>query len=143
MARFLGYLLREPGFPAPPADDLAVHIRPAQLKTMDGLSHAGDPTGIGLAWIQIGDPATPSAIIEKTGGGAGFSTYLALSPARQTGVFVAVSDGEKGWRVDLFHEANDLLAALANVPPLPPKAPRPHLARKHKSARKRRKSAKS
>ena len=149
MARFLGYLLREPGFPAPPADDLAVHIRPAQLKTMDGLSHAGDPTGIGLAWIQIGDPATPSAIIEKTGGGAGFSTYLALSPARQTGVFVAVSDGEKGWRVDLFHEANDLLAALANVPPLPPKAPRPRLAKKRPPVRrptpskKRRKPAKS
>jgi D-alanyl-D-alanine-carboxypeptidase/D-alanyl-D-alanine-endopeptidase len=143
MARFLGYLLRAPGYPAPPADDLAVHLTPAQLKTMDGLNHAGDPTGIGLAWIQLGDPATPSAIIEKTGGGAGFSTYLALSPSRQTGIFVAVTDGEKGWRIDLFHETNDLLAALANVPPLPPKAPKPHVSRKHKAVKKRRKSARS
>jgi len=143
MARFLGYLLRAPGYPAPPADDLAVHLTPAQLKTMDGLNHAGDPTGIGLAWIQLGDPATPSAIIEKTGGGAGFSTYLALSPSRQTGIFVAVTDGEKGWRIDLFHETNDLLAALANVPPLPHKAPKPHLARKHKPTKKRRKPTKS
>jgi len=136
MARFLGYLLHAPGYPAPPADDLAIHLTPSQLKSMDGLSHAGDPTGIGLAWIQLGDPATLSAIIEKTGGGAGFSTYIAISPTRQTGIFVAVTEGEKDWRIDLFHETNDLLAALANAPPLPPKSPKPHLAKKRAPVRK-------
>ena len=149
MARFLGYLLRAPGYPAPPSGNLAVHLTPAQLKTMDGLNHAGDPTGIGLAWVQLGDPATPSAIMEKTGGGAGFNTYIALNPSRQTGIFVAVTEGEKDWRIDLFHETNDLLAALANVPPLPPRPPKPHLAkkrapvRKHSPPNKRRKPAKS
>jgi len=149
MARFLGYLLRAPGYPAPPSGNLAVRLTPAQLKTMDGLNHAGDPTGIGLAWVQLGDPATPSAIMEKTGGGAGFNTYIALNPIRQTGIFVAVTEGEKDWRIDLFHETNDLLAALANVPPLPPRPPKPHLAkkrapvRKHSPPNKRRKPAKS
>ena len=149
MARFLGYLLRAPGYPAPPSGNLAVRLTPAQLKTMDGLNHAGDPTGIGLAWVQLGDPANPSAIMEKTGGGAGFNTYIALNPSRQTGIFVAVTEGEKDWRIDLFHETNDLLAALANVPPLPPRPPKPHLAkkrapvRKHSPPNKRRKPAKS
>ena len=140
MARFLGYLVGAPDYPAPPADSLAIHFTPAQLKTMDGLSHAGDPTGVGLAWIQLGDPSTPSAIMEKTGGGAGFSTYIALSPGRKTGIFVAVTEAKNDWRIDLFHEANDLLAALANVPPLPPKAPKPHIVRKRKAVRKRARS---
>ena len=97
---------------------------------MQGLSHAGDPTGVGLAWIQIGDPTTPSSIIEKTGGGAGFSTYIALSPSHKTGVFLAVTEGKNDWKIDLFHEGNNLLAALANVAPLPPKIHPPRPTRK-------------
>jgi len=143
MARFLQYMLRVSGYPAPPGLDLAVALTPAQLKTMDGLSHAGDPTGIGRGWIQLGDPASSSAILEKTGGGAGFSTYIALTPTRHTGIFVAVTEGNHDWRVDLFTATNDLLAAVANVPPLPPKVPRPHRIRKHGTASKRRSRAAS
>jgi D-alanyl-D-alanine-carboxypeptidase/D-alanyl-D-alanine-endopeptidase len=75
-----------------------------------------------MGWIQLGDPDGPSALMEKTGGGAGFETYIALSPKRQTGIFLAVTDGKGRAHIGLFHEANNLLAALANVPPLPPKA---------------------
>src|ERR1039458_5850125 len=83
---------------------------PAQLKSVQGLSHAGDPTGIGLGWIQLGDPDSPSALMEKTGGGAGFETYVALSPKRQTGIFLAFTDGKGSAHIDFFHEANKLLA---------------------------------
>jgi len=131
MVKLLGYLLHVPGSPAQPTNDLAVYRKPQQLTFMQGLSHAGDPTGIGLAWIQIGDPTSPSMLMEKTGGGAGFSTYIALNPKTQTGIFVAATDGKGAGRVGLFHEANNLLAAIANVPPLPPKS---HPAR---SSRKR------
>ena len=126
MAKFLQYLLQTPGSPAQPPLALGVSLEPHQLKSIRGLSHAGDPTGIGLAWIQLGDPTSPSSIIEKTGGGAGFSTYIALSPSHRTGVFLAVTEGKGDWKIDLFHEANNLLAALANVPPLPPRI---HIAR--------------
>jgi D-alanyl-D-alanine-carboxypeptidase/D-alanyl-D-alanine-endopeptidase len=121
MAKFLQYLLHDSGSLAPPAADLAVSILPAQLKSVQGLNHAGDATGIGLAWIQLGDPASTSAIVQKTGGGAGFGTYIALNTARKTGIFLAVTDGRGDAQIDFYQEANNLLAALANVPPLPPR----------------------
>jgi D-alanyl-D-alanine-carboxypeptidase/D-alanyl-D-alanine-endopeptidase len=131
MVKLLQYLLHVPGSPAQPAGALDVYLRPQQLKSIQGLSHAGDPTGIGLAWIQIGDPNTPSALMEKTGGGAGFTTYIALSPSRQTGVFLAATWGKGDAKIDFFHEANNLLAALANIPPLPSKVRRTPPPRKH------------
>jgi len=121
MARMMQHLLRISGSGVPPGPAMEVYLKPAQLRSMEGLSHAGDPTGIGLAWIQLGDPDSPSRVMEKTGGGAGFGTYIALNPQRQTGVFLAITEGKGREQVDFHHEANDLLAALANVPPLPPK----------------------
>jgi D-alanyl-D-alanine-carboxypeptidase/D-alanyl-D-alanine-endopeptidase len=121
MARVLQHLLHIPGAASQAAPAMTVYLKPAQLKSVQGLSHAGDPTGIGLAWIQLGDPDGPSALLQKTGGGAGFETYIALYPKRQTGIFLAATDGRGSAHIDLFHEANNLLAALADVPPLPPK----------------------
>jgi D-alanyl-D-alanine-carboxypeptidase/D-alanyl-D-alanine-endopeptidase len=137
MARVLQYLLHIPGTPAEPAAALNVYIKPEQLRSMEGLSHAGDPTGIGLAWIQLGDSNSTSALMEKTGGGAGFSTYIALSPRQNTGIFLAVTEGKGEGQVDFYHEANNLLAALANVPPLPPKARPARVVRKRQTRRKR------
>jgi D-alanyl-D-alanine-carboxypeptidase/D-alanyl-D-alanine-endopeptidase len=137
MVKLLEYLLHSPGAPAQPAGAFDVYLKPQELKSVQGLSHAGDPTGIGLAWIQIGDPATPSALLEKTGGGAGFTTYIALSPRHQTGVFLAATWGRGDAHIDFFHEANNLLAALANVAPLPPKVRRAP-APKHQPAHRRR-----
>ena len=137
MAKFLQYVLRLPGSPSAPAANLAIYLKPDQLRSVQGLSHAGDPTGIGLAWIQLGDPATPSALLEKTGGGAGFTTYIALSPSRQTGVFLASTWGRGDPKVGFFHESNNLLAALANVPPLPPKVRIATPPRRHPKPRRR------
>jgi len=131
LVKLLHYLLHLPGSPAQSANVLSVYLKPSQLKSTQGLSHAGDPTGIGLAWIQLGDPDTPSALIEKTGGGAGYTTYIALIPSRQTGVFLAITDGNGKSQIDLFHESNNLLAALAGVPPLPPKVRVARAARRH------------
>ncbi len=123
MARVLEYLLHIPGATqvGPP---VAVYLKPAQLKSMQGLSHAGDPTGIGMGWIQLGDPDSPSTLMQKTGGGAGFETYVALSLKRQAGIFLAVTEGKRRAHINLFHETNNLLAALADVPPLPPRVQR-------------------
>ena len=132
MARVLQYLLHVPGASAQAGPAIDVYLRPAQLKSVQGLSHAGDPTGIGLAWIQLGDPDGPSTLMEKTGGGAGFETYVALSLKRQAGIFVAVTEGNGHRKMNLRHEANNLLAALANVPPLPPKVRPVRAARKRR-----------
>jgi len=133
MAKLLQYLLQIPGAPAPPTGELAIQLTPQQLKSVQGLSHAGEPTGIGLAWIQLGDPSSPSTVIEKTGGGAGFTTYIALNPKRQTGIFIALTDGKGEAQIDPFEDSNNLLAALAGVPAFPP------WVRKHHPPQKRQK----
>jgi D-alanyl-D-alanine-carboxypeptidase/D-alanyl-D-alanine-endopeptidase len=140
MVKFLRYLLHISGSPEQPSTALAVSLDPHQLKTVQGLSHAGDPTGIGLAWVQLGDPATPSSLMEKTGGGAGFTTYIALNPSRKTGVFLAIAEGKGPWQIDLFHESNNLLAALANVPSLPPRVHTIRAATKRPKPARRRKA---
>jgi D-alanyl-D-alanine-carboxypeptidase/D-alanyl-D-alanine-endopeptidase len=133
MARTLEYLLHISGTGAPMGPAMRVYLNPSQLKSAQGLNHAGEATGIGLAWIQIGDPNSLSALLEKTGGGAGFSTYIALSPKTQTGIFLAVTEGKGRSQVDFYHEANNLLAAVASVPPLPPRAHVVHAARKRRA----------
>ena len=120
MARFVQSLLHLPGVPPQPAGYLAMYVNPGDLASIQGLDHAGTPTGIGLGWLRIGEAGSPSMIIEKTGGGAGFTTYIALSPSRHTGIFVAATEGRAPSHGNFFQMINDLLASVAGVPPLSP-----------------------
>ena len=135
MALWLKYLLRsnDPGAPSPDAQ--SIHILPSSLVSQVGLDHAGEPTGIGLGWIHLLPPDSPSHIIEKTGGGAGFSTYIAINHARRTAIFLARTDGSVDGHINVFEEANQLLLAVAGLPPLPPPPPKP--APKHRRLRRR------
>ena len=127
MAIWLKYLLR-PAAPATPptiASAQAIQILPSHLVHQQGLDHAGEPTGIGLGWIHLLPADSPSHIVEKTGGGAGFTTYIAINHARRTAIFVAATDGPTDTHVNLFNAANHLLLAAAGLPPLPPPPPKP------------------
>ncbi len=131
MARWLQYLLGgtrdAKGQPATPAQNpaaQAAYLFPANLTSVGGLDHAGDPTGIGLGWIHT--PGTNGAdLVEKTGGGAGFLTYIAMLPAQHLAIFVAATDGSVETHVNLFRNSNNVLLALAGLPtiPLPPPPP--------------------
>jgi len=59
-----------------------------------------------------------TTIIEKTGGGAGFTTYIALDPGRHIGIFVAATEGRHEG-ANIFRESNDLLVYLAGLSPVP------------------------
>jgi len=139
MATWLKYLLGT-GSPAVPAQDpaaQAVYVDPANLKKQVGLDHAGRPTGIGLGWMHLLPANDPSHIIQKTGGGAGFTSYIAFVPARHTAIFFSFAEGA-GWKQNVFKEANNMLLDLAGLPPLPeepfkPKS-RPHPKRHHHAA---------
>jgi D-alanyl-D-alanine-carboxypeptidase/D-alanyl-D-alanine-endopeptidase len=129
MVQWLKYLLGAglPQVPAQPAAAQAVYIRPETLLRVQGLDHAGEPSGIGLGWVHTLAPAdpAPNEIIEKTGGGAGFLTYIALNQPHHIGIFVAATDGRVETHLNLFRAANDVLLTLAGLPPLPPDPPRP------------------
>lgn len=116
MSRWLDYLLGLPGVPVhqDPAAT-AMYIPAAELRWMQGVNRAGVPTGIGLGWIYLNQPKDPSGIIEKTGGGAGFTTYVALNPEHHIGIFVAATDGRRsstGVAPEIFRESNALIAHL-------------------------------
>lgn len=131
MAIWLQYLLRS-GQPALPAQDPSaqeVYLLPTKLVSQRGLDHAGEPTGVGLGWIHILPLDSPSHIVEKTGGGAGFETYIAINHARHTAIFLAATYGPKDTHFNLFNGANKMLLAIAGLPPLPPPQPKPVLKR--------------
>jgi D-alanyl-D-alanine-carboxypeptidase/D-alanyl-D-alanine-endopeptidase len=137
MAIWLKYLLRigRPGIPAQDASAQAVYILPSNLVSQRGLDHAGEPTGVGLGWIHILSIDSPSHILEKTGGGAGFETYIAINHSRRTAIFLAATEGSVDTHLNLFNAANKLLLAVAGLPPLPPPPPKP--VAKHKHAHRR------
>ncbi|MGO4212367.1 D-alanyl-D-alanine-carboxypeptidase/endopeptidase AmpH [Terriglobus sp. 2YAB30_2] len=122
MAIWLKYLLRS-GDNGMPAQDKAaqdVYLPPEKLVHQVGLDHAGMPSGVGLGWIHLLPTDDPSHIVQKTGGGAGFRTYIAINQAHHTAVFLAATDGPAGTGFNLFYGANDLLLSMAGLPPLPP-----------------------
>jgi D-alanyl-D-alanine-carboxypeptidase/D-alanyl-D-alanine-endopeptidase len=133
MAIWLKYLLGTVGSGIPTQDPAAqaIYILPSDLVRQKGLDHAGLPTGIGLGWIHLLPIDEPSHIIEKTGGGAGFSTYIAINQSRHTAIFLAATYGPVDTHLNLFNAANKLLLAVAGLPPLPPPSPKPAVKHAH------------
>jgi D-alanyl-D-alanine-carboxypeptidase/D-alanyl-D-alanine-endopeptidase len=137
MAIFLKYLLGTwaPGTPAQNAAAQAVYVTPTTLTSESGLDHAGAVTGIGLGWMHtpgrptdLDAPPPPAAdtdLIEKTGGGAGFLTYIAINHSANTALFLAVTDGRHETHLNVFRAANNLLLTLDGLPTLPLPIPRP------------------
>ena len=120
MVKFLSYLVGA-GAPAQADDAHRVYLLPSKLAGQYGLDHAGRPSGIGLGWMHVGGNDNISHIIEKTGGGAGFTTYIAIHPASHTALFVAITEGPgRRWKpgFNLFKASNNGLLALAGLPPL-------------------------
>lgn len=119
MVRWLAYLLDLPGVPIHQDPSATASYIPAtELRWTQGLGHAGVPTGIGLGWVHINQPDDPTMIIEKTGGGAGYTTYIALNPRSHAGIFVAATEGRRGG-ADIFRASNELLIYLAGLGALP------------------------
>jgi serine-type D-Ala-D-Ala carboxypeptidase/endopeptidase len=160
MEIWLKYLLGTGAQAQDPAAQ-AVYIQASNLVRQQGLDHAGEPTGLGLGWMHLLPPNSPSHIVEKTGGGAGFVTYIAINHARHAAIFFAATDGlsrpkpnrSKPARpkppmpsqgapnpgvqvehVNLFYAANNLLLTVSGLPPLLPPPPRHVRVVAHKHA---------
>jgi D-alanyl-D-alanine-carboxypeptidase/D-alanyl-D-alanine-endopeptidase len=140
MSIWLQYLLQTGGtaIPAQNPAAQAIYILPSNLIREKGLDHAGDPTGVGLGWIHILPADDPSHIIEKTGGGAGFETYIAINHSRRTAIFLAATDGPIDTHLNLYNATNKLLLAVAGLPPLPTPPPKPLVKGMHRRRRTKR-----
>ncbi|MBV8046274.1 MAG: D-alanyl-D-alanine-carboxypeptidase/endopeptidase AmpH, partial [Paludibacterium sp.] len=53
------------------------------------------------------------AMLQKTGGGGGFLTYVAIDPQRRIGVFVAMTRSRHISPRGMINQANKLVTALA------------------------------
>ena len=116
MALWLKAQLAPAATPGERAISQTVYVRREQLKTAVGLDHAGPASGIGLAWIeQDASPGRPR-ILEKTGGGDGFLTYVVIDPVHRAGVFVGFNN-VSGRRLGAVAEAADQLVFLLGAEP--------------------------
>ena len=78
-----------------------------------GFDEGASMAGIGLAWVMVAAHGTQPMLLDKSGGGGGFMTYLALAPGRGVGVFVAVNRVNFSMFLALAGAADQLVGELA------------------------------
>jgi D-alanyl-D-alanine-carboxypeptidase/D-alanyl-D-alanine-endopeptidase len=102
----------------PPGDAVRV-IDHALYLQRDGLERAigfdeGDPmNALGLGWLGIAPEGVRPFLLTKSGGLQGFMSYMAFTPNRGVGVFVAVNEFNFGGFIGLAKGADGLIAQLA------------------------------
>jgi serine-type D-Ala-D-Ala carboxypeptidase/endopeptidase len=77
-----------------------------------GFDEAGPMAGLALAWVMQAPSGVQPMILEKSGGGGGFMTYVAFAPGRDAAVFVAVNRVNFAMFMGLAGAANQVLNNL-------------------------------
>jgi D-alanyl-D-alanine-carboxypeptidase/D-alanyl-D-alanine-endopeptidase len=91
----------------------AAYLQRQDLGAAIGFDEAGPMDAIALAWlIEMPDGHRPM-ILQKTGGLAGFMSYIAFAPGRDVGAFVSVNRIDFGMFAGLTEGVNELIAVLA------------------------------
>jgi len=93
--------------------DHAVYLPRDGLRAVLGMDESGRMDGMGLAWVAMMPDKDRPFILQKAGGLQGIFTYVALAPARGTGVFVAINKFDVGAATAMASAANALIADLA------------------------------
>ena len=69
--------------------------------------------GLALGWVVLAAHSHTPLIMQKSGGGGGFMSYIAVVPGRDVGLFIAVNRVDFTMFAGLTKAANELLASLA------------------------------
>ncbi|MGO9673471.1 MAG: D-alanyl-D-alanine-carboxypeptidase/endopeptidase AmpH [Methylocella sp.] len=77
-----------------------------------GFDEAGPMAGLGLGWVIMNADGIRPALVEKSGGGVGFMSYIAFAPGRGVGVFVAINSVSFGAFGKMTEGANGIIANL-------------------------------
>lgn len=77
-----------------------------------GFDEAAPMAGLGLGWVTAAPQDIEPLLLVKSGGGAGFMSYIAFAPGRGVGLFVAVNRADFAMFFGLTGAANKLIASL-------------------------------
>ena len=89
----------------------------AQLTRVIGMDVPGKADALGLGWVYMSPKNGRPGIIQKTGGGGGFITYMAMVPQNNVGVFVVVTRSPLTRFVNMSDGVNDLVTELSGNKP--------------------------
>ncbi|KGD72443.1 beta-lactam-binding protein [Tatumella morbirosei] len=114
MGRWMQQFLNSVGHPRSPlAGELQRMIYPrSSLLRVNGMDVAGHADAIGMGWLHMAATDDSPALIEKTGGGGGFMTYIAMSPQNNVGVFIVVARSSLSHFSPMSNGVNELIAEL-------------------------------
>ncbi|MEX5384256.1 D-alanyl-D-alanine-carboxypeptidase/endopeptidase AmpH [Cronobacter muytjensii] len=89
-----------------------------QLTKVVGMDVPGKADALGLGWVYMAPKAGRPGIIQKTGGGGGFITYMAMVPQYNIGAFVVVTRSPLTRFTNMSDGINDLVTELSGNKPL-------------------------
>ncbi|ELY6343523.1 D-alanyl-D-alanine-carboxypeptidase/endopeptidase AmpH [Cronobacter muytjensii] len=89
-----------------------------QLTKVVGMDVPGKADALGLGWVYMAPKAGRPGIIQKTGGGGGFITYMAMVPQNNIGAFVVVTRSPLTRFTNMSDGINDLVTELSGNKPL-------------------------
>ena len=90
----------------------AVYRQRQAMPAAIGFDEASPMAGLGLGWVLVAARGVEPMLLEKSGGGAGFMSYIAFAPGRNAGLFVAVNRVDFPMFFALTDAANKLIANL-------------------------------
>jgi len=85
----------------------------SQLHKVIGMDVPGKADALGMGWVWMSPKEGRPGIIQKTGGGGGFITYMAMVPQNNVGVFVVVTRSPLTRFVNMSDGVNDLVTELS------------------------------
>lgn len=88
-----------------------------QLTRVIGMDVPGRADALGLGWVYMAPKNGRPGIIQKTGGGGGFITYMAMIPQSNVGVFVVVTRSPLTRFVNMSDGVNQLVVELSENKP--------------------------
>ncbi len=93
----------------------------SQLTRLIGMDVPGKADALGLGWVYMAPKDGRPGIIQKTGGGGGFITYMAMIPQHNIGAFVVVTRSPLTRFTNMSDGINNLISELSgNIPLIPP-----------------------
>jgi len=89
----------------------------SQLSRVIGMDVPGRADALGLGWVYMAPKNGRPGIIQKTGGGGGFITYMAMIPQSNVGVFVVVTRSPLTRFINMSDGVNQLVVELSENKP--------------------------